>query len=290
MRPLDDHLVGVGEPLAGGEDRAGVAHGHPVAEELADAGHRAGEVDRPEDQHPRRRGEGLDEHRQVVEAPLTVGADVQHRGGAVLEHAAGVVGHRLVEPGRAQRAGDPVGPDHHAGPERARPVDERGDGHRLARSRIASSTSPSSGKRRGVDRLDEDVDDAAAGQPDRERVVVADAVALQHRHPGGHDLLGQLVDRALDAAAADAADRLAVVGHRHRGAGLARRGLPRRDHRRQPERRVPPPEPLQLVDHVTHDVHLSHERPAPRPAPRAPQACDLRRSRQRGAAPPPSPR
>ena len=39
-------------------------------------------------------------------------------------------------------------------------------------------------ERLAVDPLHEDVDDAAAGQPDRERVVVADAVPLQHRRAG----------------------------------------------------------------------------------------------------------
>ena len=33
VRPPDHHLVGVGEPRRGGEDRAGVAHGDLVAEE-----------------------------------------------------------------------------------------------------------------------------------------------------------------------------------------------------------------------------------------------------------------
>ena len=75
---------------------------------------------------------------------------------------------------------------------------------------MSAATSPSSGKRRRGRPLDEDVEDAAAGQPDRERVVVADAVALQHRRAGRDDLLGQLVDRALDAAAGDAADGLAA--------------------------------------------------------------------------------
>ena len=52
-------------------------------------------------------------------------------------------------------------------------------------SRIAAITSPSSGNRAWSTRFDEHVDDAAAGQAHRERVVVADAVALQHRHTGG---------------------------------------------------------------------------------------------------------
>ena len=48
--------------------------------------------------------------------------------------------------------------------------------------------------------FDEDVEDAPAGQPDGIRVVVADAVALQDGHAVGDHTLGELVDRALDAA------------------------------------------------------------------------------------------
>jgi len=48
-----------------------------------------------------------------------------------------------------------------------------------------------------------------AGQADRERVVVADAVALQHWFTASGDLVGKLVDCALDAAARHAADDFA---------------------------------------------------------------------------------
>ena len=51
------------------------------------------------------------------------------------------------------------------------------------------------------DLLDVDVEDAAAGEADRKGVVVADAVALQLGSPAGDDLVGRLVDRALDAPA-----------------------------------------------------------------------------------------
>jgi len=50
-------------------------------------------------------------------------------------------------------------------------------------------------------RFGEDVDDPPARQSDRERVVVGDAVLLQLRPSAMHHLVGELVDRALDAAA-----------------------------------------------------------------------------------------
>ena len=55
--------------------------------------------------------------------------------------------------------------DHRGDRDRPVPGDVVGDGAEF-------------GKRAPRDRLDEDVQDAAAGEPDREGVVVADAVAL----------------------------------------------------------------------------------------------------------------
>ena len=49
--PVDDHLVGAGEPPTGGEHRPGVADRHPVAEDLGHGGQGGGEVDGPEDDH-----------------------------------------------------------------------------------------------------------------------------------------------------------------------------------------------------------------------------------------------
>ena len=66
--------------------------------------------------------------------------------------------------------------------------------------------------RRPVDPLDEDVDDPAAGESDCEGRLVAHAVPLQHRLARREDLLAELVDRALDAAARHTADRLARPG------------------------------------------------------------------------------
>ncbi len=205
VRPVGHHLVGVGEPCRGSEDRPGVADGNPVAEELADPGHGGREVDGTEHQHPRRRRERLHEHGQLVHPALAVRAVVPHAGQALRQHSPGVVVDRLVEPvARSERAGRMRlavgGPDHPPGAQLSRALDHRGDGDRLtgphgladvAELRVALP----------ADRLDEDVDDAAAGQADAERGVVTDAIALQHRLAAGDHLAGQLVDGALDAAA-----------------------------------------------------------------------------------------
>src|SRR5262249_20911346 len=71
------------------------------------------------------------------------------------------------------------------------------------------------------DLLDEDVEDAPTGQPDGICVVVADAVALEHGVAGLDDLLPELVDGALDAAAGHRPDGLAARSDEHRGSRLA---------------------------------------------------------------------
>ena len=93
VRPVDDHLVGLGEPAGRREHRPGVADGHVVAEEAADPGHRGGEVDRAEDQHPRLRRERPHEDPHPLAAALAVGAVGQRR----------VVARRRA--GRARRRG-----------------------------------------------------------------------------------------------------------------------------------------------------------------------------------------
>src|SRR5262249_61399621 len=55
----------------------------------------------------------------------------------------------------------------------------------------------------GVEGLDEDVDGAAAGEPDLEGLLVGDPVRLQPRRAAGEHLASLLVDGRLDAAACD---------------------------------------------------------------------------------------
>jgi hypothetical protein len=75
-------------------------------------------------------------------------------------------------------------------------------------------------------RLDQQLDRAAAGETDLERVVVAHSVRLGLRLSGLDHLAGGLVDRALDAAAGDAAQHLAGGRDGHRRARLPGRRTP----------------------------------------------------------------
>ena len=167
--PVDDDLVGQREAGLGGEHLPGVAHGDVVAEHLGDPDQRGGEVDRAEDEHPRRRGERLDEDRHRVLVGLAAGAVVAHRRGAGGQRAHGVAGDDPVEVGVAERA------------RRRLALDERAAWRRCPgrRRRWPSDRRP---VRRGrppgsvvhpVERLDEEVDRAAAGEADGERLVVA---------------------------------------------------------------------------------------------------------------------
>ena len=182
VRPVDHHLVGVGEARRGGEHLPGVAHGDVITEELADPGDGGGEVDSPEDQHPRRRRERVHEHAQVVPAPLAVRAVPPDTGQALGQHAAG---HRRRPPRRAapipgcltrRSASRPAGRCRRP----STPVARRPGPDRRSRSRRQPArralpprrSRPARGSEVLLDLLDEDVDDPAAGQPDRERVVV----------------------------------------------------------------------------------------------------------------------
>ena len=75
--------------------------------------------------------------------------------------------------------------------------------------------------------------------------------------PVADDLLGQLVDRALDAAAGDRADRGAVRADQHRGAGGPGRGLEGRDHGADADGLAGAPPLQQLGQHLTHGTTTS---------------------------------
>jgi len=127
---------------------------------------------------------------------------------AALEQAPHVVGDgvvaalaaeaALVGLARAARPHDEA-PAHPLG---VRVLDHRGDRDGAARLDVLGDRTEL-GEALGAHGLDEDVEDAAAGQPDGDGVVVADAVALEHRSPAGHHRLRQLVDGRLDTAAGD---------------------------------------------------------------------------------------
>ena len=185
VRPLDDDLVGIRE-----------------ARRVANTGRASQTVTGSRGSSPTRataaaksiapntsiRGAGAKdwhEHGQLVLAPLAVGTVVQ-RAGRARGRACRA---RRRRPRR--RAGPcpgcrRCGRGHTARCARCRPgpVDHRGDGDRLAVADRGDHLRQLRERRSRRHRLDEDVDDAAAGQPDRERVVVADAVALQHRLAG----------------------------------------------------------------------------------------------------------
>jgi hypothetical protein len=107
-----------------------------------------------------------------------------------------------------------------------------------------------------VDPLDPQVDDPAAGEADLERVVVADPVPLQMAHAGLGRLPAQLVHRALDTAARDAAHRRPVGTDEHRRAGRAGRTAPGPDHGGHAYRLPVTPPPGQLRQHITHRLTM----------------------------------
>ncbi|CAM5564944.1 hypothetical protein SANTM175S_00237 [Streptomyces antimycoticus] len=109
----------------------------------------------------------------------------------------------------------------------------------------------------GIDPLHIHIDDSAAGQPDREGVVVADSVALQHGPAAVGHLLRQFVDGALDTAAGDAADRGAIGPDQHARPGRQRGGVPGRHHRGTGERLSLAPPSVHLRYDVPHGIHIS---------------------------------
>ena len=205
------------------------------------------------------------------------------------EQAEGVVAHGVVDARRCRgcrsiAAGRVDGAHEHPPPDARRRRGGRRRSRRRPGGRARGRRRPrrARGRSRWSTALDVDVEDAAAGEPDLEGVVVADAVAVQH----------------------------AGCPRRPRS-GRGRRPRPRRSRRRPSRRRSRPGRPAsrrpggrgadrkvattvpmptgspasppgqQLLEHLTH------RRPPPGPA-RTPPASDRPRSRQRTAAPPPS--
>ena len=167
------------------------------------------------------------------------------------EHSAGVVDNSDVETLGAERAADAVGPDSDL---HGYDVTAGDHGRKcnwlLLRNGLCDVCELGAGK--GVDRSHQDVEDAATGEPDRESVVVTDAVRLQDGDAVAQHLLGDLVDRSLDASAGHASDDLAGGADGHRGARLPGCGLPCPDDRPDADRFAGPPPGLELGQHVTH--------------------------------------
>src|SRR5258708_21186152 len=103
-----------------------------------------------------------------------------------------------------------------------------------------------------ADRLDQDVDNSAAGQADTEGGIVADAVPLKHRHAGRDHIGRQFVDRSLDAASRYAAHHFADRRHGHRRSGFPRRAAERPHHGGQAECLIAIPPLDDLVEDVSH--------------------------------------
>ncbi len=104
------------------------------------------------------------------------------------------------------------------------------------------------------DRCHQDVDDAAAGQADREGVLVAVAEPFADGSPVVQGLAAQLVHRPLHTAAGDRPDGRAVAVDGERGAGLPGRAAADRHHGGDGELASLRDPPVQLFGDVQHGV------------------------------------
>ncbi len=161
----------------------------------------------------------MDDDGQVFGASVRLPADVDAGGAAGSQQGPGLLGRRPVRRAAVHApVGGPVTAEHaHRGSEKVlRAVHDLCHGDRTPSVDLGEGR----GQMRlghGIDALDEDVEFAAAGQADGEGVVVGVAEPGPLRSaPVTEHLPAQFVDRALDAAAGDAADRGAVLVHRDR--------------------------------------------------------------------------
>ena len=290
VRPRDDDLVGGGEAGRRREDGPRVAHRHLVAEELPTCGHGGGEVDGAEDEHPGLGGEGGDEDPHPLAAPLPVGPVGQGLGAPRGQQAAGVVGDGVVGPAAAQRCRSA----RRRRPPAARPADgpaRPGPGGRSrwprppgGPPRCRRRPHRARGRSRWLTSLDEDVEDAPAGQPHGIRVVVADAVALQRPAALGHHGPPAPTRRPRPRRSRPTPSRRprrpAPRASRHPAGRGAERQV--RDDRAHADASPGAPPPEQLGQHLTHG------RPPPR-APRTRPSSVRPRSRRRAAGRPRSP-
>ncbi len=298
MRPVDHDLVGLGEAGRRGEHGPGVAHGHVMAEELAGPHQRRREVDRAKDDHAGRRHARLDEQREPAGAVRTVLGEADRAGAAGVQQGPGLGHRRAVQVRVAAETAlvRAVGVDEQ-GPakEFPRALDDPGEGRgtaldggrqrrpeHLPRGRVRS------------DRRDHHVDDPAAGQPDREGVLVAVAEPFAHRLAAPEGIGAQLVHRALHAAAGDRADHRALAVDGEGGAGPARCAAADGDDGGDGELPALGEPAVQLVGDVKHPSRPRLRAPWPTARGRAGSAGSggerRSRARLRWRRPPPRPR
>jgi hypothetical protein len=186
-------------------------------------------------------------------APKTIGTVGEHFAAAGGQQACGIVGDRGVGPRGAEQPvrcvrtdhqppshplGIDVG-DHCDHRNRPMPGDVLGDGAQLRKSSSRY-------------RLDEDVEDAATGEPDGEGVVVTDAVALQPRLSVAHNVIGEFIYRTLDTAARHRPAHLAVRRHHHRRSRRSRGRLEGANDGAETCGFARFPDSHQLAQHLTH--------------------------------------
>ena len=172
------------------------------------------EVDGSEDEHLRGRRVAQDEDLEALAEPLALGSVVEKTGGARSEHPDGVLADRVVEPGGPERTLSPIGAHHEMTADGVRALDNGRDRDGLLR-RDARSDPLELRPGRLVDPLDEHLEDSAAREPDRERIVITHAIRLEPANAVSENVLAHLKECSLDASAAHRSDSLAGVGHEH---------------------------------------------------------------------------
>ena len=254
MRPINDDVVRIREPLAGREDRTRIDHRDAVAQELADTHERRGEVDGAKDEHLRGRCVRRDKDIEALTQSLALGSITQEAGGSGRQHADGVFANRVVEPIGTQASLGAVGANHEVTTDEVRPPHDGCHGDRLARL-DAGLNAVELGPRGVVHPFDEHFQYAAAGESDGESVVVADPVGLEPRLPVGQHFLTEFVESTFHAATADGADSLARAGDEHGGAGGSRCGFPGAHHRGHGHLPIAIASRNELIKHLAH-AHL----------------------------------
>mgnify|MGYP003386155459 CR=1 FL=1 len=199
---------------------------HPVAQHLGNPDQGDGEVDRTEEEHPGRGGEGLYEHPQGLLAGLAVIAVVPEAATAGSQLAQSVSCHDPVQVIVAEGAldlhlVDRWAMDHELGAG-TRAIQNRGQRHRNLIAQQCRQTVEDRGLGQGpgprlpVQRFDEEVDGATTRQAHGERLIIA--VAERHHAPvaRGEHVEGLHDHGPLDAASGNRAGYLAVLGDGHR--------------------------------------------------------------------------